>query len=330
MLPAVIALALAAAPEVALLSSRADTAELRFQPLGAEALVDPAVRFTHAEGSDVFGALIPKTRVVVATATMQARGDLSFGGALLRLEAGKPARVLAEQVVYGSKPLVTSEGRVFVSRGTAGLQLPDQYRVDALTIDEIDPTTAARRVVYASHGYVTFLAGAFGRELIIYETTPARARLVAVQVDTLFVRELREVAPLARSFVVDAPRKRVLFTQGTPGGDGWFVDSVDLISGASTRLADGPEVTLFPTVLADGRVLVSAGEGKGHRALDGRNGLPANGPGFELLAFQQGALLVGLHTIPSDFPRVFALRDGKPVPLATPKDSRLDLAGVAP
>ncbi|HEY1088033.1 MAG TPA: hypothetical protein VGE37_10070, partial [Archangium sp.] len=93
MLSAVVTLALAAAPEVALLSSHADTAELRFQPLGADALVEPAVRFTHADGSDVFGALIPKTRVVMATATMQTRGDLSFGSALLRLEAGKPARV---------------------------------------------------------------------------------------------------------------------------------------------------------------------------------------------------------------------------------------------
>jgi hypothetical protein len=334
MLHLVLALSLAASPEVALLSSQGDVAELRFQPLGAAELAAPVVRFSHGEGSPVQGSLLPRTRVVVATAALGARGDLSFSSALIRLEAGKPARVLADQLVYGSRPLVTAEGRVFVARGVAGVEPTDAqqgWRVDALTIDEIHPTTAARRLVYSTRGYLTFLAGSSGRELIVYEVAPSGARLISVQVDTLAVREIvHSMVALARDFVVDAPRHRVLFTQGTPGGDRWFVEQVDLISGASTRLAEGPEITLLPTVLADGRVLISGGPGEGLRALDGKGVLPALGPGFERVQLQQQGLILGLHERPSEFPAVFASKDGKPVRLLAPPESRLDVAGVSP
>lgn len=334
MVSALILLTLATAPEVALLSSRGDTAELRFQPLGARELVAPAVRFTHAEGSDVFGALLPGSRVVVATATLRERRDLSFASALLRLEAGKPARVLADEVVYGTRPLVTAEGRVFVARGAPGIDPVDGHdalRIDALSVEEIHPHTGARRVVYTARGFATFLAGALGRELIIYEVAPAGARLIGVHVDTLAVREVyRLPAPLGFDFGVDAPRRRVLFTQGLPGADAFSVVSVDLSSGAVTRLAEGPEVALLPTVLADGRVLISAGPGRGLRGVDGGRGLPSTGSGYERVRLQQAGLVLGLHERPSDFPSVFAWRDGQRVPLATPPDSRLDLAGVRP
>lgn len=327
MLTFALALALTASPEVALLSSQSSVAELRFQPLGATELSAPVVRFTHAEGSSVQGSLLPRSRVVVASATLRERGELSFGNALIRLEAGKPPRVLADQLAYGSRPLVTVEGRVFVSRGVAGRELPEAYRVDALTLEEIDPTTAARRLVYLTHGYFTFLAGALGRELIVYESAPAGARLIAVHADTLGVRVLLpSMAPLARDFVVDVPRHRVLFTQGTPGGAAWFVEQVDLLDGAATRLAEGPEVTLLPVVLADGRVLISRGPGEGLHALDGTKVVAAHGPGFERIAAQHKGLLIGLHERPSEFPTLFSSSGA----LEAPADSRLDVAGVIP
>lgn len=329
MLPLTLALFLAATPEVAILSSQGEVAELRFQPLGATGLTAPVARFSHGEGSAVLGSLLPRSRVVVASATMASRGDLSFATVLLRLEAGKPARVLADQLAYGSRPLVT-EGRVFISRGVAGPQ-GEAFRLDALSVEEIDPTTAKTRRVYATHGAFTFLAGALGRELIIYEVTARAARLIAVHVDTLAVREvLPTMAGLAHDFVVDAPRHRVLFTQGTPGGRTWFVEEVDLRSGASKRLVDGPEVTLLPAVLPDGRVLISTGAGEGLKTLGGERVVPAQGTGFERLVVQQKGLIVGLHERPSDFPSVFASQDGMPVPLAAPQGSRLDVAGVTP
>lgn len=330
MLTAALVLSLAASAEVAVLSSQNDVAELRFQPLGAAELVPPVARFSHAEGSAVKGSLIPRSRVVVASATMFPGGDLSFANSLIRLEAGKSPRVLADQLVYGSRPLVTAEGRVFVSRGVAGLEPVDgrdALRVDALSIEEIDPTTATRRVVYSSAGYLTFLAGALGRELIIYEVAPLGARLIAVHADTFAVRELlHAMAPLGRDFVVDAPRHRVLFTQGV--ADRWLVEQVDLITGASSRLAEGAEVTLMPAVLSDGRVLLNRGEGL--RTLEGAPVFPANGRGFERISFQQKNLIVGLLQRPSDFPVLFAVKDGATQVLAAPSQSRLDVAGVIP
>ncbi len=325
-------LTLAASPEVALLSSRGDVAELRFQPLRGAEITAPIARFTHGEGSSVQGSLLPGTRVVVASATMRAGGDLSFANSLLRLEAGKPARVLADQLAYASRPLVTAEGRVFVSRGAAG-QEPfdgrDALRVDALSVDEIDPVTAAHRTVYSTRGYVTFLAGAFGRELVVYEIAPAGARLIAVHVDTLAVRELlHSMLPMARDFVIDVPGHRVLFTQH--GAESWLVEQVDLVSGVSTRLAEGAEVTMLPAVLTDGRVLISRGAGEGLSALDGRRVLASHGPGFERIAFQQKGLIVGLHERPGGFPSVFASKDGLVVTLLAPAESRLDVAGVIP
>jgi hypothetical protein len=325
MFGALLALSLAASPEVVLLSSRGDVAELRFQPLNATELSAPVARFTHGEGSAVLGSLIPRTRVVVASATMKSEGDLSFANSLIKLEAGKSPRVLAEGLVYGSRPLVTAEGRVFVSRGVAGVEpndARDSLRIDQLSVEELNLTTAARRVVYSSRGYVTFLAGVFGRELVIYEVAPAGARLLAVHVDTLAVREvLPSMMALARDFVIDAPRNRVLFTQGEPFGDRWFVEQVDLRSGDRKRLADGPEVTLLPTVLADGRVLISRGAGEGLFALDGTRVVAPHGAGFERIVH---GLFV--HEVPSEFPTIFTSKGA----LITPQDSRLDVAGVTP
>lgn len=319
----------AAAPEVAVLSSKGDQAALRFQPVGSSTVVEPVASFTHAEGSAVLGSLLPGTRVVVASATVHAQGDLSFANALIRLEAGQPARVLADQLVYGARPLVTPEGRVFVARGRAGVERGARMRVDALTVDEIDPSTGQARLVYSVAGYGTFLAGALGRELILYEVTETGARLLAVHVDTLAVRVvLRALVPMARDFVVDAPRRRVLFTQVQ--GDHWRVDEVSLRDGAQRVLVEGPEVTLLPTVRADGRVLISAGAGQGLRALDGKEGLASRGPGFERVRFERAGLILGLHETPSDFPSLVGWRGAERLVVPTPAESRLDLAGVIP
>lgn len=281
----------------------------------------------------MLGSVLPGTRVVVASAVMQPRGDLSFGSVLVRLEAGQPARQLVDRVAYGSRPLVTTEGRVFVSRGRAG-NAPDPVRgamrVDALTIDEVEPRTGRARVVYSTEGFVTFLAGAVGRELIIYEVHVSGARVFALHQDTGAVRSiLPTLVPMARDFVVDAPRGRVLFTQSTAAG--WEVQEVSLTTGATQVLAKGPEVTLLPTVLSDGRVLVSAGRGEGLRALDGGPGLASHGAGFERVRFEHQGLLLGLLERPSEFPSVFVSgKEGVALRLEAPVDARLDLAGVLP
>lgn len=328
MISLLVVLSLSAAPDVALLSSRGSETELRFQPLGSHALSEPVARFTHAEGSDVRGALLPGTRVVVASAAMREGGDLSFANALVRLEVGKAPRVLVDGLAHASRPLVTGEGRVFVSRGVAGHEV-DGLRVDAVSVDEVDPSSGRVRPVLTARGFLLFLAGALGRELLVYELGPLGARLLLVHVDTLAVRVLlASMTPMARDFVLDAPRRRVLFTQAARGA--WVVEERSLVDGARRVLAEGPEVTLLPTVLADGRVLVSAGPGHGLRALDGGEGLPAQGPGFERVKLARGALLIGVHERPGDFPSLFALEGRRAVELHAPAGARLDVAGVSP
>jgi len=322
---------LASAPEVAVLSSRGDTAELRFQPIGAAALSPAVVRFTHAEGSPVQGSLLPASRVVIASAVLPSGADVSFASGLLRLESGKPARVLADQLVYGSKPLISAEGRVFVSRGRAGPVVAGEPRLDQLTIDEIDPSSAKARTVFSTRGFVAFLVGALGREVLVYEVNAFGARLVAVHADTLGARTvLASMVPMARDFVLDAPRKRVLFTQVDTSGDGWHVEEASLTDGSTRVAASGPEVTLLPAVRADGRVLISRGEGLGLINVDGSEGLPAQGPGFERVVLERKDLLIGLHERPSDFPSIFVLKGSEALQFVTPSDARLCVAGVLP
>lgn len=317
MLSLVASLLVAAEPSVAVLSSSGATGELRFQPLRAEEVARPAVRFTHAEGSPVLGSLLPGSRVVVATAVLRERGDLSFASALLRLEEGRPARVLAEGVAYGSRPLVTGEGRVFVARGTAGAEVAADGRIDSLVVDEVDVVTAKARTVYATRGFVTFLAGALGRELVVYEVTASGARLIAVHVDTLHVRVLiPRMVPLARDFVVDAARKRVLFTQGTPHEDAWFVEQLDLVTSTRSIVARSSQPALLPAVV-DGRVIFNDGP----RERFGR-------PGYERVQLVSNGLVLALHEVPGEFP--VGYERGTSRRLVTPVDARLDLAGVLP
>lgn len=311
-----LALVLAADPQVAVLSSRGAEGELRFQPASAQEVVAPAVRFAHAEGSPVLGSLLPGTRVVVATAVMKERGDLSFASALLRLEAGKPARVLADGVVYGSRPHVTAEGRVFVARGVAGAELSEQGRVDALVIDEVNATTGKARTVYASRGFVTYIGGSIGRELVVYELTTHGARLLAVHVDTLAVRVLLpSMVALARDFFVDAPRRRVLFTQGTPHEDAWFVEALQLDTRERTVIARSNEPRLLASVSPDGALFVN----EAPRVEAGRLG-------YWRVQLARKDLVLALHEVPGEFPSAFV--SGRR--LATPPDARLDLAGATP
>ncbi len=315
MLSLVVALLVAAEPSVAVLSSSGSTGELRFQPLHGAELSAPVARFTHAEGSPVLGSLLPASRVVVATAVMKAQGDVSFASSLLRLEAGKGARVLAEGVVYGSRPHVSSEGRVFVARGVAG-EVGPMGRVDALVVDEVNPVTAKTRTVYSLRGFVTFLAGSLGRELLIYEVATGGARLIAVHVDTLAVRVLiPQLVALARDFVVDAPRRRVLFTQGTPHEDAWFVEALSLDTLERTVVARSADMALLPAVLGDGRLTFNDGP----RVRFGRSG-------YARVQHVTRELAFALHEVPGDFPTAY----GGAEVIATPPNSRLDLAGVTP
>jgi hypothetical protein len=326
-------LSLAAAPEVALFDSAGDSTRLRFQPIGSTTLATVAATLVHAEDSTVLGALLPGRKVVLATAVVDRVRDESFAAGLFRLEAGAPNRLLVDRVAVSTRPLVLECGRVFVQRGRPG-EVTEAGRVDALSIDEVDPDSGKARTVYEARGFTTFLAGAQGRELVVYEVGLEGARLLAVHVDTLSVRTLvAKLPPLAFDFTVDAARRRVVFTLGEPGVERWRVVAVDLSTGVLSALAEGPSVALVPAVLPDGRVAYARGAGQG-LTLAGSDArvLAPQGPGFERLRAVARGVAVGLHEVPSDFPRLFTvtLADGRALATAAPARARLDVAGVVP
>ncbi len=311
---------LAAAPDVALLSTApdAEVTELRFQPLGEPHLTVPVAKLTHVATQTVLGAIVPGTRKVVATAVTEPRRDLSFASSLFLLEPNKPTRVLCDRVALSNRPLVTVDGRVFVQRGRAG-----EGRVDALSIDEVDLRTGRTREVLSFTGYTAFLAGSIGRELLVYRVGPKGADLVAVHADSLGVRGLvSTMQPLARDFAVSADGKSLLYTQGDAATGQWYVEKLDLQALTRSRLAEGPTMALLPTPLPDGRVAFAPAQGLGLKDLSGAAVLESKGAGFERVrAFTKSRVAVGLHEIPGDFP--LPLGD-----FAVPAQQRLDVAGI--
>lgn len=312
---------LASAPEVALLSTPGDgdSTELRFQRAGAE--LSPAVaRFTHGPRSTVLGALLPGTRTVLAIAQTFDAKDPSWAATLVRLEPGKEPVTLVERVAHSTRPLVTRDGRVFVQRGREG-----EGRVDAITIDEVNPRSGAARTIHSFSGYTAFLVAAYEGELIAYRVGPAGADLVAIHRDALGVRVLTTLAPMARDFVSDG--RAVYFT--TADAEGWRVARVDLRSGAFSTVARATHVAALPALL-DGRLAFSPGPGEGLRFEGGALALLPHGPGFERVQHVSAGRAFVLHELPSGFPTAYVteLKTGRALELPAPKNVRLDLAGV--
>ena len=312
-------LLLTATPEVAVLSTAPDSevSELRFQPLGETTVAPVAARVFHLPRESVLGALVPGTRQVLAVVATANQKDLSFASSLFLLEAGKPARLLADRIALSTRALVTPEGRVFVQRGR-----PGEDRIDALTIDEIDLRTGRAREVLAFSGYTAFLAGHLGRELLVYRVGPQGADLIAVHADALGVRVLiPKLVPLARDFALSADGRSLVFTEGDPSGH-WFIERLDLLTLARSLLAEGTTMALLPTPLPDGRIAFSPGLGLGLRDLEGATILRSTGGGFERVrAFTRKGIAIGLHETPGEFPTPLG-------GFAAPPQQRLDVAGV--
>jgi hypothetical protein len=330
MWPALLLVMLAAPPRVALLSTSGGRTELRYQPVGARELSAVVASLEHAEGSSVLGAVVGKVVVATATRSPGLEGpdaDLSFGSALYRLAPGLATRQLVDRVAVSSRPVVGADGHVYVQRGRAG-----PGRVDELTVDEVDVETGQVRTVYATQGFVTFVVSVLGRELVVYDVTPRGGRVVLVHLDSLAVREVQTLAPLAHDLVLDAPRRRLFFTLGEVGRERYSLVQTDLVAPFATRvLAVADEVTLLPTPWPDGRVLRSAGAGHGLVEVGGDAVvLAAHGPGYERVRAFVDGIAVGLLEVPSDFPRPFAVKGGVELSLVGPAQQRLDVAGVLP
>ena len=319
----------ASSPEVALLCSRpgTTTTELRFQPLGSNKVSEPVATFSHLESAGAFGTLLPKSHVVLAVAETTMSHASMWHSEMFRLEPGVKPLALVDRVAIGTRPLVV-DGRVFLQRGRDG-----ENGVDAITIDEVNPKTGVARTIHSYAGFWAFIAGAFEGEILVYRSGPERADLIAVHRDTMGVRTLINQMPaLAHDFAVDANGRALYFTLGDQATGRWHVERVDLKTGDRSRVVEGDEVTLLPTVLPGSKLAFSPGPALGLRAAESDTVvLASHGPGFERVrSITRDGIAVGLHEIPSEFPLTFAveLKTGKALTVAAPPQHQLDVAGV--
>jgi hypothetical protein len=315
-----LALVLAAEPSVAIVSSSSDTAQLRFQPLHSKILAPEVARLKHEDGATVLGTLIPASRKVLVTAQIAPARDATFASELFLLQEKMEPISLAKNVAISTRAHVTPEGRIFIQRG----------KDNQLTIDEVNVTSKKLRPVFSGVGFTSFICGSVGRELIVYWVGENETKIVAVHIDTLNVRPLISIAPLAFDFVVDAPRNRMVFTLGKPGLEIYEVVSLDLKSGQLTSLATGDNVALIPTVFPDGTVAYAARQGAGLVDVKTKESvMQKNGIGFERVRFTADGNIVVLHEVPSEFSNVIIINKNKAVEtLPTPPNARIDVAGV--
>ncbi len=320
--------------EVAVLSKSLDgnTLEARWLSSAATVTPEPFAHLDAAVDETFHGVVLPGTRSIAVVRVPGLYRDPSFAATLELITPGAPTRRLATGLVRASKPHLVA-GRLFVERGTAGIDRGDgTLRVDALEIDEVDVTSGRLRPVHQASGSWTHLAGAIGRELIVYEAGPSGARVIAVHVDSLAVRPIvASLPPLAHDFWVDAKSQSILFTIAEPGVERWFVDRVEVASGKRQRLTESDSVALLPAVVSAG-VVVSRGPGAGLRwASSDQPALPSHGQGYERVRFVNDTVTIVRHETPGALPFLYAVRskDGKPIELPWPTNAVVELAGVA-
>lgn len=312
--------AVAANPEAALLCTAPQEpwTELRFQPLGTSDLAPAVARLEHVAGESVQGAVLPGRRAVVAVAVAEPRKDLSFASHLYLLEPGKAPKDLADRVLLGQRPYVSSRGRVYVVRG-----VPGPERVDALSLDEIDLRTGKATAVHAFNGYAAFVFGELRGALAVYRITPLGGEFLTVHPDALGVTVHHRLYPLARDFTVDGKRGVFVYTTGDAAGR-WWVEALDVSTGETRPLARGDSMALLPTVFPDGAIGVSRGRGQG------LGPLLAQGEGHLRVRAFVGDTAAGLDERPDGSATPFAVdwKKGTKLTLPAPPGLRLDFAGV--
>lgn len=299
------------------------------------AALHPVATFTHL-GNAVRGAVIPNSTAVLAVADTLPARDLSFAATLFRVVPHQPPERLCDRVVHASRPLVTAAGRVFVSRGKAGLEVSGQYRTDELTVDEIDPATGAARTVLSTSGFLTFLAGSYGSEILVYRVDAAGADLVAVDPDTGGLRVVTKLLPFARDFSIDEDAGAVVMQERDEiDSRTYTIDRVDLATGARGRLHRSPSMSLTPFAWPGGGVAWTADGKRGLALLSGKRPLATAplGEGVDLVEAVSAdrAWVAALHMVTGRDPVPFVIdtRTGAAAAVASPSGLRVSIAGFA-
>lgn len=194
-------------------------------------LAEPVATLTHPIDAAVAGTVLADGAVAVAV-DFAIGTDRSFGSFLFRLEAGAAPKLLCRGVAYASRPFVTDDGRVYVQRGTAGAERSDAMRIDALTVDEVDPVTGVVINLWHGPGYVAYVAGAFREDLVLYIVSDEGARLLLVDQNTGTERLIApSIPPFANSFSVSRDGELLFQNRDAVDVKTWNVVRLDLGSG---------------------------------------------------------------------------------------------------
>jgi hypothetical protein len=325
------------AARVAVLSTVPGATEttLRWQPVAVTAVAAPAATLSHLPDGEVRGALATTPGAAFVVAETEPGRDRSFASSLwLMRSAGDPLAV-AKGVVYASRPLVLADGRVVVQRGVAGDE-PDaqqaeagHLRTDALSVDIYDAHGAHQKTLHQFAGYITHLAGAYGREVFLYRVRFQHADIVAVHADTGELRiVLPELTAMARDFSLDTESGHLVYANRDAAG--WHVARLELVSGRVDVFARARDMRVMPAVWPGGGVLVN--DGSGGTLLGGSGPDRALGAGFDELRATAGGWVALEHHVPSAFsvPFAFDLEAQRVHELALPSGARHSVVGVAP
>lgn len=323
------------APRTALLATHPGaelTSLFLVDAVGSSALA-PVSTFAHLPDATVRAAIIPGKTEVLATADTTPSRDASFNASLFHLRPHNPPERIVDRVVHASRPLVTQTGRVFVSRGEPGAKIEGHMRVDSLAIDEIDLGTGQTRTVHQTNGYLLFLVGAIGSDIVLYRIFPDRADIVAIDPDTLAERPIvKSLPPFARDFSIDEKNGLLVFqNRHESDSHAWVVERVELGTGKTNRLFSGPSMTLAPFALPQGGVVFNP-RGQGLSPLDTSLSVIAPlGAGVDVIAAStaDGRWLAALHTRPSTFavPFIVDTKTGAWRVLPAPPNTRVAVAG---
>jgi hypothetical protein len=205
----------------------------------------------------------------VALAVDELPKNADFGAALHFVDPTGVDRRLATGLVHASRPLVAEDGQIFIQRGSIGaLPAPAEIRAgtlrtDPLEIDAVDPASGAIRVVMTWNGYATHIAGAYGRELVVYRVGARGAEIVAVDRGSGRTRTVAALPPFARDFSIDPKAGAVVFSNRDDRDEStWVVERMDLSTGARTRLSTTRDDAQTP-LAAGGRIFWTAPGRKG-------------------------------------------------------------------
>lgn len=334
----------ARAPAVVLLEGDPEGTEtrvvLRAPASGAQPRVLGVVPHVAGSARRATLSLAGPTRAYVVAAEQASRHGSTYHSALWRVQEGTAPARLRGSLTDASRPLVTARGTVLVQSGRDGDEpAPDgsralRERVDALSLDVVDPDNGASRTLWSGRGMIAYLAAPLkDDEALVYHVHAGGAALFALDASTRATRTLvARMEPMARDFSYDAARDEVTFVRASPRHDGsWEVVSVAAHAGdAPVRVRwRGESDHLMPRALRGGAVVISLPGDRGLARLDAWPALPARlaplGDGADealdesadgrWLAFRHraaGRELIGLHslaegrTVTLDRPDVYA------------------------